>query len=62
MLIELSEELSLEDSLFSEEKPQFIDASMLQYIEINIFNFFFIEVLFHDVEYLLIFECLLANI
>lgn len=62
MLIELGKKLPLEDCLFAEEEPKFVDASMFQDIEINVFDFFFIEVLFDDVKHFLVFEGLLADV
>ena len=62
MLVELSQQLSFKDCFLSEEKSQLIYTGMLENIQVNIFDLFFVKILLDYIKNFLIFQSLLADI
>lgn len=62
MLVELIEEFSFEDSLLAKHEPKLIDAGMLEDVEIDILDFFFVEIVLNHVQHLLVLEDLLVAV
>jgi hypothetical protein len=62
VLIKLGHELPLEGGLFSQQHSELCDNRRLQYIQVDILSFFFVQVHFQQVNNLLKFHQLIAYV
>lgn len=49
MFIELCKQLSFKDCLLPEEESQLVDAGVFKHIQIDIFDFFLIQIVLNDI-------------